>query len=166
MRWWKWKEAKASWQAPVWYSIRYPSFGFTAITSRSNIQLIGAFAYHFWSKYMPKISDYQKKEEPAPIELVIGEKPRKKVLETVRAIEMHMLLSCIAIGILQCLSICFIGKINSNQIRYQRTPSRGRISEAALMHYFQKHFFRLLWQKPKLSITQIIHGLQKESAKP
>ena len=103
-------------------------------------QQIGAFCYHFWSKYMPKISYYQKKGKPAPMELVLGEKPRKKVLEAVRAIEMHMVLSCIAIGILQSLSICFIGKMNSSQIRYQRTPSKGRISEDALMHYFRKNF--------------------------
>ncbi len=100
------------------------------------------------------------------MELVLGEKPRKKVLEAVRAIEMHMVLSCIAIGILQSLSICFIGKMNSSQIRYQRTPSKGRISEDALMHYFRKHFFCLLGQKPELSITQIIQGLQKKPAKP
>ena len=111
---------------------------------------------------MPKISYYQKKGEPAPMELVAGEKPRKKVLEAVRAMEMHMILSCIAIGILQSLSICFIGKVNSNQIRYQRTPSRGRVSEATLMHYLRKHFFRLLGQKPELRITQIIQGLQEE----
>ena len=85
---------------------------------------------------------------------------------SVRAIEIHMVLSCIAIEILQSLSIYFIGKMNSSQIRYQRTPSRGRISEDALMHYFQKHFFRLLGQEPKLSITQIIQRLQKGPAKP
>ncbi len=129
-------------------------------------QQIGAFCYHFWSKYMPKISYYQKKGEPAPMELVAGEKPRKKVLEAVRAIEMHMVLSCIAIGILQSLSISLIGKVNSSQIRYQRTPSRGRVSEATLMHYFRKHFFRLLGQKPELYITQIIQGMQNEPAKP
>ena len=129
-------------------------------------QQIGAFCYHFWSKYMPKISYYQKKGNPAPMELVIGEKPRKKVLEAVRAIEMHMVLSCIAIGILQSLSICFIGKVTSSQIRYQRTPSRGRVSEATLMHYFRQHFFRLLGQKPELYITQIIQGMQNEPAKP
>ncbi len=128
-------------------------------------QQIGAFCYHFWSKYMPKISYYQKKGKPTPMELVAGEKPRKKVLEAVCAIEMHMALSCIAIGILQSLSICFIGKVHSSQIRYQRTPSRGRVSEATLMHYFRKHFFRLLGQKPELSITQIIQKLQKEPAK-
>ncbi len=129
-------------------------------------QQIGAFCYHFWSKYMPKISYYQKKGEPTPMELVAGEKPRKKVLEAVRAIEMHMVLSCIAIGILQSPSISLIGKVNSSQIRYQRTPSRGRVSEATLMYYFRKHFFRLLGQKPELYITQIIQGMQNEPAKP
>ena len=135
-------------------------------TFRELKQQIGAFCYHFWSKYMPKLSYYQKKGEPAPMEQVEGEKPRRKVLEAVRAIEMHMALSCIAIGILQNLSIYFIGKVNSNQIRYQRTPSRGRVSEATLMHYFRKHFFRLLGQKPELCITQIIQGLPETPEEP
>ncbi len=125
-------------------------------------QQIGAFCYHFWSKHMPKLNYYQKKGEPAPLECVKGEKPRRKVLEAVRAIEMHMDLSCIAMGILQSLSIRYIGKISSSQIRYQRTPSKGRVSEATLMHYFRKHFFRLLGQEPGLRITQIIQGLQEE----
>lgn len=105
---------------------------------------------------------YQKKVEPAPLECVKGEKPRRKVLDAVRAIEMHMALSCIAMGILQSLSIRYIGKISSSQIRYQRTPSKGKVSEATLMHYFRKHFFRLLGQEHGLRITQIIRGLQKE----
>ena len=91
------------------------------------------------------------------------EKSQEKVLETVRAIEIHVALSCIAMGILQSLSILFIGKVSSSQIRYQRTPSKGRVSEATLMHYFRKHFFRLLGQRPESCITQIIHGLQEES---
>ena len=131
-------------------------------TFRELKQQIGAFCYHFWSKYMPKLSYYQKKGEPTPLERVKDEKSREKILEAVRAIEMHMVLSCIAMGILQSLSIRFIGKVSSIQIRYQRTPSKGRVSEATLMHYFRKHFFHLLGQKPNLRITQIIHGLQKE----
>lgn len=132
-------------------------------TFRELKQQIGAFCYHFWSKYMPKLSYYQKKGEPTPMERVEGEKPRQKVLEAVRAIEMHMALSCIAMGILQSLSICFIGKVSSSQIRYQRTPSQGRVSEATLMYYFRKHFFRLLAQKPELYITRIIQRLQEKS---
>ena len=131
-------------------------------TFRELKQQIGAFCYHFWSKHMPKLSYYQKKREPTPLERVEDEKSQEKVLETVRAIEIHVALSCIAMGILQSLSILFIGKVSSSQIRYQRTPSKGRVSEATLMHYFRKHFFRLLGQRPESCITQIIHGLQEE----
>ena len=144
--------------------IRLYSFRFRIeCTFRELKQQTGAFCYHFWSKHMPKLSYYQKKGEPAPLERVEDEKSRKKVLEAVRATEMHMALSCIAMGLLQSLSIYYIGKLRSDQLRYQRTPSKGRVSEATLMHYFRKHFFRLLAQKPELYITRIIQQLQEES---
>ena len=132
-------------------------------TFRELKQQVGAFCYRFWSKYMPKLSYYQKKGEPAPLERVEDEKSRKKVLEAVRATEMHMALSCIAMGLLQSLSIYYIGKLRSDQLRYQRTPSKGRFSKATLMHYFRKHFLRLLAPKPELYITRIIQQLQEES---
>ena len=131
-------------------------------TFRELKQQVGAFCYHFWSKHMPKLDYYRKKDEPTPMERVEDEKSQEKILKTIRAIEMHMALSCIAMGILQSLSIRYIGKISSRQIRYQRTPSKGRVSEGALMHYFRKYFFRLLGKKPELRITQIIQGLQEE----
>ena len=132
-------------------------------TFRELKQQTGAFCYRFWSKHMPKLNHYQKKEEPTALERVEGEKSRRKVLEAVRATEMHMALSCIAMGILQSLSICFIGEISPGQLRYQRTPSRGRVSEAAVMHYLRKYFFRLLGKQPELRITQIIQEQQDES---
>ena len=90
-------------------------------------QQIGAFCYHFWSKHMPKLSYYQKTGEPGPLEQVDDERSRQNILKAVRAIEMHMALSCIAMGILQCISICSLGKLSSEQLRYQRTPSKGRM---------------------------------------
>ena len=125
-------------------------------------QQTGAFCYRFWSKHMPELNYYRKKDEPSPLEHVEGEKSRRKVLEAVRAIEMHMALSCIAMGILQSITILFIGEGSSGQLRYQRTPSRGRVSEAAVMHYLRKHFFRLLGKQPELRITQIIQEQQDE----
>lgn len=79
--------------------------------------------------------------EPALLERAEDEHARKKVLlETVRAIEMHTVLSCIAIGILQSLSICYIGKVNSSQIRYQRTqqifPHNLIVCSQAVCHIF------------------------------
>ncbi len=35
-------------------------------TFRELKQQTGAFCYHFWSKHMPKLSYYQKKEEASP----------------------------------------------------------------------------------------------------
>ena len=52
-------------------------------------------------------------------------------------------------GILQSLSIRFIGKVSSSQIRYQRTPSRGRVLEVTLIHYFWKHF-SAFWGKARI----------------
>ena len=124
-------------------------------------QQVGAFCYRFWTKHMPRLNHYQKKDEPSPLEQVKTESSRKKVLETVRAIEMHMALSCTAMGILQILSIRFMGKVSPERLRYQRTPSRGRISEAAVMDYLRKHFFRLLNQSAELRITQIIQEQQE-----
>ncbi len=80
------------------------------------------------------------------------EKSRQKVLGAVRAIEMHMALSCIAMGILQGLSVRSIGKASSSQLRYQGTPSKGRVSEAAIMYYMRKHFLHFLGKAPRLSV--------------
>lgn len=123
-------------------------------TFRELKQQVGAFCYRFWSKHIPRLSYYQKKGNPTPLARVESEESRKKVLETVRAIEMHMALSCIAMGILQSLSIRLIGKASSGQLRYQRTPSKGRVSEAAIMpeaSLFTKIFFPPY--KPKAGIT-------------
>ncbi len=124
-------------------------------------QQVGAFCYHFWTRHMPKLSHYQKKDEPSPLEQVKTESSRKKALEIVRAIEMHMALSCVAMGILQILSLRFMGKVSPEWLRYQRTPSRGRISGAAVMDYLRKHFFRLL----NLAVILIAVVVGNESGK-
>ena len=64
------------------------------------------------------------------------------------------------------INISLILKINGNkELRenYKRTPSKGRVSEATVMSYLRKHFFRLLGQSPELRITQIIQKQQNKS---
>ena len=132
-------------------------------TFRELKQQLGAFCYHFWSKHMPKLNHYQKKGEASPLEQVEDEKAQGNILKAVRATEMHMALSCIAMGILQSLSIQFEETLKTGKLRYQRTPARGRISEAALMHYLRKYFFLFMEKQPELHITQIIRMQQDES---
>lgn len=126
-------------------------------------QQTGAFCYHFWSKHMPKLDYYRKKSEAEPLKKVIDETARKKILETVKAIEMHMALSCIAMGIVQILSVRLTGTMDSNEIRYLRTPSEGKLSEATIMYYLRHHIFRLMAKSPELCITQLIHEKQEPS---
>ena len=134
-------------------------------TFRELKQQIGAFCYHFWTKHMPKLNYYQKKEDASPMELVTDEHSQKKILEAVRAIEMHMMLSCIAMGILQCLSlnVCNEDGVPIEKLRYLRTPSKKRISEATLMCYLRKHIFRIMNKSPELRITRIIQDKQDKS---
>ena len=78
-------------------------------------------------------------------------------------IEMHMALSCIAMGTIQALAIQAEGKLRSEQIRYQRTPSKGKISEGAMMCYLRKYIFHFMGQSPELRITQLIQEMQEMS---
>lgn len=132
-------------------------------TFRELKQQTGAFCYHFWSKHMPRLDYYRKKTEPSPLEQVENDHARMKILQTVRAIEMHMALSCIAMGTVQCLSLRTEGKLYTKQIRYQRTPSKGKVSEGAMMHYLRKHIFRFMGQNPELHITRLIQEMQDQS---
>lgn len=126
-------------------------------------QQLGAFCYHFWTKYMPKLNRYQKKSDPHPLDLVTNPKAREKILAAVRAVEAHMALSCVAMGILQMISLRMKGEISPFKIRYMRTPSKATVSEATVMYYLRKHIFRIMAENPELSITQIIQQEQDKS---
>ena len=132
-------------------------------TFRELKQQTGAFCYRFWSKYMPKLNYYQKKSDPSPLEQVSERYARRKILETVRAVEMHMQLSCIAMGTIQSLSVTLAERIPPEKIRYLRTPSAGRLSEATLMYYLRQNIFRLMARNPGLCITRFIQEKQTES---
>ena len=82
-------------------------------------QQIGAFSYRFWSKSMPRLNHFRKKTEPLPLESVTSPKERARILKTVRATELYALISSMAMGILQILSIQFDTPKLRAQLRYQ-----------------------------------------------
>ena len=124
-------------------------------------QQIGAFSYRFWSKSMPRLNHFRKKTEPLPLESVTSPKERARILKTVRATELYALISSIAMGILQILSIEFDTPELRAQLRYQRTPAGERISEANLMTYLRQQLFVFMALRPDNSITQLIRSVQK-----
>ena len=71
--------------------------------------------------------------------------------------------NCVAIGILQSLSILMLGEFSPDQLRYQRTPSKGKVSEVTLMAYLRKYFFLFMEKHSELQITQIIRNQQDTS---
>jgi hypothetical protein len=84
---------------------------------------------------------------------------QERIRLTVKATEGYVMLSCIAMGIVQMIALTFSGEIKSGNLRYLRTPTKSIVSEATVMHYLRNHIFRIMMQKPVLSITRFINGV-------
>ncbi|MNO18169.1 hypothetical protein D3C76_78840 [compost metagenome] len=56
-------------------------------TFREMKQVTGAFDYHFWSKSMPKLNRFLRKEEAHPLEAVQDEQDRRRIEQTIQAVE-------------------------------------------------------------------------------
>ena len=111
---------------------------------------------------MPKLKRYLKKTEEHPITFVENDKDKKRILQTIKAIEGYVMCSCIAIGILQLIALKYSGKINTSKFRYLRTPSNKVVSEATLACYLRKNIFRIMANNHRISITQIIKKKQEK----
>ena len=109
---------------------------------------------------MEKINHFCKASDPDPLDNISSSEDRTHIILTVRATEVYILMSCIAMGILQGISedwshYQFLGKL-----RYQRTPARNRPSEPNVKDALRRNFFSLLDQNPAHELTQIIRKAQ------
>jgi hypothetical protein len=124
-------------------------------------QVIKGFSYHFWSKKMPKLNRYKKKSEPEPIESVIDNKDKKLIVGALKAIEGYVFCNCVAIGILQILSIKVSQFIDKKLFRFVRTHSKtGYASELTISSYLRKNIFSFIRFYDGLEISQIINKKQ------
>ncbi|MEK5491220.1 hypothetical protein MKZ24_11050 [Paenibacillus sp. FSL R7-0297] len=119
-------------------------------------QVTHAFGYRFWSKSMPKLNRFLRKEEVHPLETVTNEHDRQRIQKTIQAIEGFVTCQCIAMGLLQLVDLQFSGRTSGLFFSYLRTPSHTVVSEASVAAYLRKSIFRLFAQNPHLSITKII----------
>ena len=131
-------------------------------TFREFKQMIGGFSYQFWSKSMPKLKRYLKKNEKPPIEDISNPQEQEKIQLTVKAIEGYVMFSCIAMGLLQMISLYFSKDIQTKTFRFLRTPSKVIVSEATVMCYLRQNIFRIMAKKPNLSITRFILDRQEK----
>lgn len=88
--------------------------------------VLGAFAYHFWSKRLPRHSR-------KPTKNTILKVPHKEHLETVKktwqACERFVMLGCIALGLLQLVALKFPNQVWEGFNMFLRTRSRTLPSE-------------------------------------
>jgi hypothetical protein len=124
-------------------------------------QVIAGFSYRFWSKYMPKLSRFKKNDFHQELqENITDDQARECVLKTVRAIESFTLISGIALGLLQMISIIFASTFNGSAVRFMRTPSKVVPSEATVADFMRKTIYQLFRFFPHLAITALIKERQ------
>jgi len=119
-------------------------------------QVVFAFTYHFWSKYMPKLKRTRKKNDPDPINSITEKKERERIWLTLRATEMYVFCCCVAMGLLQMISLRFSNTVEMKKCRYQRTYTAGPWSESSVADYLRKNIFRIMAKHPNLAITRLI----------
>ncbi|MDD9150478.1 transposase [Sporolactobacillus sp. CQH2019] len=133
----------------------------TETTFRTLKQSLGAFAYHFWSRSMPRLNRYRQSDEGEPLDHVTEAHAQKRILQTVKAIEGFMMCSCIAMGLLQLVALREGG--NRKMFRFLRTPAQDIVSEATLMAHLRQTIFQRFARNPHLTLTQIIQEKQETS---
>ena len=96
-------------------------------------QVIAGFSCHFWTRRMPDFQPFIKAEKMvALVAEVTADVARESIKDTYDAIEGFVMLSCIAIGVIQLCALKFSAIINNNEKRWMRTLSVGIPSEATV----------------------------------
>ena len=124
-------------------------------------QVVAGFGYRFWCKSMPKLNRYIKNDENQDkLRDIDDSKARANILMTADAINRFTLLGCIALGLLQIISLLFTSAFSGSALRFMRSKSNSVPSEAAVAHFMRKNIFHLFRFFPDLSITAIISHRQ------
>lgn len=108
-------------------------------------QIEGLF-YHFWTNAVPRLERYCRKEADDPLIQVKDEHEQQRIIKTLTAIEGYVMLSSMAMDIIQMLCLRYKGKIRVSDFRYLRTSSYQVMSEASMMEFLRRNLFRFMVQ--------------------
>ena len=117
---------------------------------------VAAFAYHFWTKYMPKLNRFEKTGAPDRVTKVKSDRAKEYIRKALDATEAYVFCGVVATGLLQMLSFRDAKYNEMKKTRYQRTPSRTVASEAIVSDYLVKSVFWHMGKEPGLTISKII----------
>lgn len=126
-------------------------------------QVVDAFGYRFWSKYMPKLNRFKKKTDPDPLDQVTDQREQKRIRLAVKAIEGFMFCSVVATGLLQMISLRFSGTNEFFNLRFLRTYRNTTASEATVADFLRKNFMCLLHRWPNLPLNRIVRAKQGDT---
>ena len=125
-------------------------------------QTIGAFAYHFWSKSMPRLNKYVKGINELALAAITDHGARENLVKTLKATEGYVCMAMIAMGLLQIISLKFSKELNSSSFRWLRTKTNEIVSEATVAYFFRKNIYRIIKKYHHLCIMRIIMTVQNE----
>lgn len=128
-------------------------------------QVVGGLAYRFWSSSTPKLDKYRKAKDDI-LEEVEDEGSQARVAAAFKAINGYVMLSCIALGLLQICSLRFSGEVNGANLRWLRTRTNSVPSEATTAHYMGKILFRMFALMPNLDIIRLIRESKQDMTTP
>lgn len=141
--------------------IRLYGYRFKIETSFKAInQTLHGLAYHFWTVHMPKLNRFAKSDAPSPIDSITDINVMEHIISALRATEVFVMINCIALGLLQLVSLIFFDSKNHSLLRWLRTPSTDTPSEATVAVFMRKSIYRMFQFLPELPILRIIKSKQ------
>jgi hypothetical protein len=122
-------------------------------------QVIAGFAYRFWTGGMPKLDRYARSGTDQ-LEALTGKKDRKRIASAYNAIHRFVTCACVALGMLQIVSLRFTAEINASPLRWLRTKGKSVPSEATTADFMRKTIFRMFASNTPLSLIRFIRQRQ------
>jgi hypothetical protein len=122
-------------------------------------QVVAGFAYHFWSKAMPKLNRFAPSGSD-PLASVTDVNARRLITSAYHATHGFLMLACIAIGLLQMGALLFTDEINNSPLRWLRTRTNRIPSEASTADFMRKSIFIALASNTSVRVLQFIQILR------
>mgnify|MGYP000054456605 CR=1 FL=1 len=122
---------------------------------------IGGFAYRFWSKCMPKLNRFHP-TKPDILEQIQDPQEKQTMTKTLKAIEGYVMLACIALGIVQIMTLNYGMQIKMSSFLFLRTQTSDIPSELTMTRFLDKNIFRVIEKHRHFGIYQIIRNKQED----
>ena len=123
-------------------------------------QVVHGLASHFWSKSMPVLNRYMRKDDVNPLMSIDNPADQKNIIGALKATEGFAFFACIALGILQMVSLKFHDLTNPRLIRWLRTYSNTVASEASIAVFLRNSLFSMYHYLQYIPIISIIRDKQ------